>query len=120
MAGNYSSRRLDRFAAVLICADIQYPELSRHLVAHGVDLILCPSLTWNRRGVNRVRIGCQARAMENQLYVVMSPLSGHSGLPVDAPMHALGNVLVTGPIDKVTGANDGVLASASQMRRIYS
>src|SRR3954453_21710149 len=36
-------------AGVLICADIQFPELSRHLVHLGVDLIFCPSLTWNRR-----------------------------------------------------------------------
>ena len=38
-------------AGVLICADIQFPELARHLVRQGVDLIFCPSLTWNRRGV---------------------------------------------------------------------
>jgi predicted amidohydrolase len=100
-------------AGVLICADIQFPELSRHLVHRGVDLILCPSLTWNRRGVHRVRTGCQARAMENQLYVVMAPLVGHSGLPLDAPMHAVGRALVTGPVDKTIGINDGVLAAAT-------
>jgi predicted amidohydrolase len=98
-------------AGVLICADIQFPELSRYLVHHGVDLILCPSLTWNRRGVHRVRTGCQARAIENQLYVVMSPLVGHSGLPLDAPMHAVGRALVTGPVDKTIGVNDGILAA---------
>jgi predicted amidohydrolase len=100
-------------AGVLICADIQFPELSRHLVSRGVDLILCPSLTWNRRGMHRVRTGCQARAMENQLYVVMSPLVGHSGLPADAPMHAVGRALVTTPVDKVLGLNDGVLAEGA-------
>ena len=99
-------------AGVLICADIQFPELSRYLVHRGVDLIFCPSLTWNRRGVHRVRTGCQARAIENQLYVVMSPLVGHSGLPLDAPMHAVGRALVTGPVDKTIGVNDGVLAAA--------
>jgi predicted amidohydrolase len=97
---------------VLICADIQFPELSRYLVHRGVDLILCPSLTWNRRGVHRVRTGCQARAIENQLYVVMSPLVGTSGFPLDAPMHAVGRAIVTGPVDKTIGANDGVLAIA--------
>lgn len=97
-------------AGLLICADIQYPELSRYLVQKGVDLILCPSLTWNRRGVHRVRTGCQARAIENQLYVVMSPLIGHSGLPTDAPMHAVGKALVTGPVDKTVGVNDGFMA----------
>jgi predicted amidohydrolase len=97
-------------AGVLICADIQFPELSRYLVRQGVDLILCPSLTWNRRGVHRVRTGCQARAIENQLYVAMSPLTGHNGLPADSPMHATGNTLVTGPVDRTVGINDGVLA----------
>jgi predicted amidohydrolase len=94
---------------LLICADIQFPELSRYLVHKGVDLILCPSLTWNRRGVHRVRTGCEARAIENQLYVVMSPLLGTSGLPDDAPMHAVGQALVTGPVDKTVGKNDGLL-----------
>jgi predicted amidohydrolase len=100
-------------AGVLICADIQFPELSRHLVERGVDLIFCPSLTWNRRGVHRVRTGCEARAIENQLYVVMSPLVGHNGLPVDAPMHAVGRAVVTTPVDKTVGINDGTLALAA-------
>lgn len=100
-------------AGVLICADIQYPELSRYLVGRGVELIFCPSLTWNRRGVHRVRTGCQARAIENQLYVVMSPLVGTSGLPIDAPMHAVGRALVTAPVDRNVGINDGILAIAS-------
>lgn len=99
-------------AGLLICADIQYPELSRYLVHRGVDLILCPSLTWNRRGVHRVKTGCQARAIENQLYVVMSPLVGHSGLPLDAPMHAVGRALITGPVDRTVGINDGIIGCA--------
>jgi predicted amidohydrolase len=98
---------------LLICADIQYPELTRWLVDNGVDLIICPSLTWNRRGVHRVRVGCQARAMENQAYVVMAPLVGHSGLPVDGPLHAVGRALAAGPVDRLHGRNDGILAEAT-------
>jgi predicted amidohydrolase len=96
---------------LLICADIQFPELSRYLVHKGVDLILCPSLTWNRRGIHRVRTGCQARAIENQLYVVMSPLISTSGLPTDSPMYAVGKALVSAPVDKTVGVNDGILAT---------
>jgi predicted amidohydrolase len=96
-------------AGLLICADIQFPELSRYLVGEGVDLIISPSLTWNRRGVHRVRTGCQARAIENQLFVLMAPLVGHSGLPVDAPMYAVGKALVTTPVDRNFGLNDGIL-----------
>jgi predicted amidohydrolase len=96
---------------LLICADIQFPELSRYLVHKGVDLILCPSLTWNRRGIHRVRTGCQARAIENQLYVVMSPLISTSGLPTDSPIYAVGKALVSAPVDKTVGINDGILAT---------
>jgi len=99
-------------AAVLICADIQFPELTRALVQRGVELIICPSLTWNRRGVHRVRAGSQARAMEGQVYVVMSPLVGSSGLPEDAPMYAVGRAFALAPVDKTIGKNDGILVES--------
>ncbi|MEU9456098.1 nitrilase-related carbon-nitrogen hydrolase [Streptomyces sp. NPDC048277] len=98
---------------LLICADIQFPELSRSLVERGVELIICPSLTWNRRGVHRVRLGCQARAMENQAYVVMSPLVGHSGLPADSPLYAIGRAFAACPVDRTFGRNNGILAEAT-------
>lgn len=97
---------------VLICADIQFPELSRILADRGVNLILCPSLTWNSRGAFRVRTGSHARAIENQLYVAMSPLIGSSGLPVDAPLFTKGNAIVTVPVDKNFGRDNGVGALA--------
>jgi predicted amidohydrolase len=92
-------------AGVLVCADLEFPELARTLTARGVDLLLAPSLT-------RMTVAAQARAMENQLYVLLSPLVGSSGLPADTPLHATGRALVTGPIDRTVGANDGVLAAA--------
>lgn len=96
---------------VLICADIQFPELTRYLVTEqDVRLILCPSLTWNTRGVNRVRYGSHSRAAENQIFVATSTLIGTDGMPGDAPLHAKGRAFVAGPIDRVFGANDGVLA----------
>ena len=96
-------------AAIQICADIEFPEVPRHLAENGVDMILTPSLTWNRRGAHRVRYGAHARAMENQLFVVTSPLIGSSGLPEDTAMHCTGTALVAGPIDRTVGAHDGVL-----------
>jgi predicted amidohydrolase len=100
---------------VQICADIQFPELTRALLAAGVEMVLAPSLTWNRRGVFRVRTGCHARAIENQLFVVMSPLVGSSGLPVNSPMYAVGQAVVTGPVDRTVGRNDGVMASSESV-----
>lgn len=103
-------------AGVQICADIEFPEVARHLVDEGVGLILCPSLTWNRRGAHRVRFGAHARAMENQLYVAGSPLIGTSGLPIDAPLHGTGRAFATGPIDRTVGVNDGLLGCADEPR----
>lgn len=61
---------------VNICYDSEFPMLARRQVEAGADLILVPSCTDTVAGYNRVRIGCQARALENQCYVVQSPTVG--------------------------------------------
>lgn len=63
-------------AAMLICYDIEFPELSRIAAERGADLILCPSYTDNAFGYYRVRHCCQARAIENQLFVALSGIVG--------------------------------------------
>ena len=106
MIGSIGSVRV----AILICADIEFPELTRHLVMHGVELVLCPSLTWNTRGANRIRYSSLARALENQVFVAMAPMIGSSGIPRDGALHCKGHAFVACPIDRVFGRNDGVLA----------
>ena len=59
-----------------ICYDSEFPLLARRQVEAGADLILVPSCTDTTAGYWRVRIGCQARALENQCYVVQSPTVG--------------------------------------------
>ena len=103
-------------AAVQICADIEFPEINRLLARRGVELVLCPSLTWNTRGAHRVRYGAHARAMENQLYVVTSPLVGSSGLPTGRAIHGTGYAMVTGPIDRRSGLDDGVVVAHPDTR----
>ncbi|SKB44012.1 Predicted amidohydrolase [Arthrobacter sp. 49Tsu3.1M3] len=103
--------------ALQICADIEFPEVSRHLALEGTNLILAPSLTWNSRGANRVRYGAHARAMENQLYVAVSPLVGSNGIPQGAALHCTGYAMVTTPLDRTFGINDGVLAAHEDNRR---
>ena len=61
---------------VNICYDSEFPLLARKQVESGADLILVPSCTDTVAGYHRVRIGCQARALENQCYVVQSPTVG--------------------------------------------
>lgn len=61
---------------VNICYDSEFPMIARKQVEAGADLILVPSCTDTVAGYHRVRIGCQARALENQCYVVQSPTVG--------------------------------------------
>lgn len=61
---------------ILICYDSEFPLLARRLAEAGADLILVPSCTDTEAGYHRVRIGCQARALENQLAVLQSPTVG--------------------------------------------
>jgi predicted amidohydrolase len=61
---------------ILICYDNEFPMLARRLAEGGVDLILAPSCTDTEAGYHRVRIGAQARALENQIAVLQSPTVG--------------------------------------------
>ena len=57
---------------VLICYDSEFPELARHLTDQGIHILFVPFCTDERQSYLRVRYCCQARAVENQIYVVMS------------------------------------------------
>jgi len=62
--------------AINICYDSEFPLLARKQVEMGANLILVPSCTDTLAGFHRVKIGCQARALENQCFVVQSCLVG--------------------------------------------
>lgn len=57
---------------VLICYDVEFPELARHLIDQGANILFVPFCTDERQGYLRVRYSAHARAVENQCYVVMS------------------------------------------------
>ncbi|WP_413203946.1 GNAT family N-acetyltransferase [Rhodospirillum sp. A1_3_36] len=57
---------------VMICYDSEFPELARHLVDQGARMLFVPFCTDERQSYLRVRYCCQARAVENQAYVIMS------------------------------------------------
>lgn len=57
---------------VLICYDCEFPELARHLVNQGAQILFVPFCTDERQSYLRVRYCAQARAVENQCYVVLS------------------------------------------------
>ncbi|ANV24218.1 MULTISPECIES: carbon-nitrogen hydrolase family protein [Agrobacterium] len=63
---------------ILICYDNEFPMLGRRLAELGVELVLAPSCTDTLAGAYRVRIGAQARALENQYAVLSSPTAGEA------------------------------------------
>ncbi|MDW0116681.1 carbon-nitrogen hydrolase family protein [Sporosarcina thermotolerans] len=62
--------------AILTCYDIEFPEIVRMVKAAGADVIFCPSCTDDRHGFHRVRYTSHARAIENQVYVVLTGTVG--------------------------------------------
>lgn len=93
---------------VAICYDAEFPLVVRRLVAAGADVIAVPSCTDTPAGYHRVRVACQARALENQCYVVQAPTVGTApwSIAVDENVGAAG---VYGPPDRGF-PDDGVIA----------
>jgi len=62
---------------VLICYDVEFPELSRILAQQGMKLLFVPFLTDTQNGYSRVRNCAQARAIENECYVAIAGAVGN-------------------------------------------
>ncbi|MFB6320558.1 GNAT family N-acetyltransferase [Saccharicrinis sp. FJH54] len=62
---------------VLICYDIEFPELSRLLANEGMDILFVPFLTDTQNGYSRVRNCAQSRAIENECYVAIAGSVGN-------------------------------------------
>ena len=64
--------------AVIVCLDIEIPELSAALRGANVDLILVPSATESLLGVERIGRCASARAVELGCHVGVCPLVGRA------------------------------------------
>lgn len=95
--------------AINVCYDSEFPLFARHQVEEGADLILVPSCTDTLAGFHRVKIGCQARALENQCYVVQSPTVGDCAWS-EAVDTNVGLAAIYTPVDRGFPP-DGVLAA---------
>lgn len=62
---------------VLICYDVEFPELSRILAVEGMDILFVPFLTDTQNGFSRVKLCAQARAVENECYVAIAGSVGN-------------------------------------------
>ncbi|MCK9394714.1 MAG: carbon-nitrogen hydrolase family protein [Methylobacter sp.] len=95
--------------AINICYDSEFPMLARKQVEAGANLILVPSCTDTLAGYHRVKIGCQARALENQCYVVQSALVGNASWSEAVDVN-IGAAAVYTPVDRGFPDN-GILAA---------
>ena len=62
---------------ILICYDVEFPELGRLLAEQDVDILFVPFLTDTQNGYSRVRNCAQARAIENECYVAIAGSVGN-------------------------------------------
>lgn len=80
MQGGYELQAFDTDCGkigILICYDVEFPELSRLLADEGMDILFIPFLTDTQNGYSRVRNCAQARAIENECYVAIAGSVGN-------------------------------------------
>jgi len=97
---------------VLVCYDCEFPELARRFADEGAKLLFVPFCTDNRQGYLRVRYCAQARAIENQCYVVMSGNVGNLPNVENMDVQYAQSCILT-PCD-FPFARDGVAAEATE------
>jgi len=93
-----------------VCYDVEFPLYARAQVEAGARVILVPSCTDTEAGANRVRVGCQARALENQVYVACAVTAGEAAWSPALDVNT-GTAAVYTPIDRGF-PSDGVLVRA--------
>lgn len=93
---------------VTICYDVEFPLQVHALVAAGAQIIAVPSCTDSLAGYHRVSHCARARAVENQCFVVQSPLLGEAPW-CEAIDVSVGQPGVFSPVDRGF-PEDGVLA----------
>lgn len=96
---------------ILICYDVEFPELTRIMADEGMDILFVPFLTDTQNAYSRVRSCAQARAIENECYVAIAGSVGN--LPKVANMDIqYAQSMVFTPCDFAFPAN-GIKAEAT-------
>ena len=62
---------------ILICYDVEFPELPRLLAEEGMQILFVPFLTDTQNAYTRVRHCAQARAIENECFVAIAGSVGN-------------------------------------------
>lgn len=94
--------------AILVCYDIEFPEIGRIAAKQGAQIVFCPFNTEERAGYLRVRHCAQARCIENHLFVVLAGCTGNLPQVANADTHYAQSAILT-PCD-FPFARDGIAA----------
>ncbi|MEO5776321.1 MAG: bifunctional GNAT family N-acetyltransferase/carbon-nitrogen hydrolase family protein [Flavobacterium sp.] len=62
---------------IMVCYDVEFPELSRLMADQGMNILFVPFLTDTQNGYTRVKHCAQARAIENECYVAIAGCVGN-------------------------------------------
>lgn len=92
-----------------ICYEAEIPECAATAAEQGAEIILCPSYTFTEFGFWRVRHCAQARAIENQVYVVHCCTGGRPGAPLP---NGWAQSSILGPCDQSWNPS-GIVAQAT-------
>lgn len=97
--------------SILICYDIEFPELARIVAEKGARIIFVPFNTDERRAYLRVRYCAHARCIENQVYTVITGCVGNLPAVENLDVHYAQSAILT-PSD-IPFSRDGVAAECS-------
>jgi predicted amidohydrolase len=97
--------------AILICYDVEFPELTRIAAAKGATILFVPFNTDIRSGYMRVRTCAAARCIENGIYAVLAGPIGNLPFVDGADIH-YGQACILTPSD-VSFARDGIAEEAT-------
>ncbi len=73
--------------AILVCYDIEFPELVRIAAKKGAQIIFVPFNTDTRHGYLRIRHCALARCVENHVYVAIAGCTGNLPFVENADIH---------------------------------
>jgi predicted amidohydrolase len=96
---------------MLVCYDVEFPELVRYLTDQGINILFVPFLTDEKLSYSRVRYCAQARAIENQIYVAMAGSCGNLPNVNNMDIHYAQSCIMT-PCD-FPFARDGIAADTT-------
>ena len=81
--------------AILVCYDVEFPELVRIAAGKGAQILFVPFNTDSVEGYQRIRHCAQARCIENHIYVAIAGCTGNLPMVENADIHYSQSAILT-------------------------